>query len=1352
MFLSFFALVSRTSEFTSVPRSSINCVNGVLIAESAVFNHFLVVEWRRARQLSISISLKKTKADKSSNRSISWFSISPNNRSPAVRSLADRLCIVLVKYIAATLIATLLLRGGVEQNPGPINKEFRLLSQNCRGLTDRKKLIRLLRQVYPNSRGSRGSSSLTIACLQETHKVDRFAIANCFKGQAVIDDGERNQRGACILVPESFEVCSSHTSGFGRWAIAVVKPKSSIPGSDHKHVIATIYAPNCHREAIVFYQEFFNSLDDVTDTLVVNGDSFDTIVTGDFNVVLDPNAGASNRLVTRPERELAVLIIDGMESRNLLEPDSFLVKDCYTWRRGTCLSKLDYLFVSSELRNRIKSATIKWFEFGTKLDHAAVCAQFSDGSPTTRGRSFPKVYSTDIRSEADKQWLLDQLLKCEEQIMPHWNPHMKLDFIKMMLRAKALELRQMRKFTDNSANIKSEIESIMANAPITIENSIKLDALKLKLSEIEEVEEQILSMKAGVKWREEGEKSTAYFLGRFKARSEGAIMHSLNLGTRIIRGTEGIIEVVKEFYTRLYNKPTPTKLGDANFCEEFFANCPKLDAAAKLQVARPLEIPELREALKTCTDSAPGLDGIPYSFYEVYQSLLLKYVLDSWNFALQTGSMAESHKRSCITLLPKKGKDLSLIGNWRPISLSSCDLKIITKAYANRLKLALPNILSEAQVAYTPGRDISFNNRILQYAKGFAAVRNLDFCVVSLDAQKAFDSVSHAYLEKVLEVYDFPNEFIHVFRTLYSDLTSVVQVNGSLSQDFRISNGVKQGDALSCGLFVLAMDPLLRNIHSNRGIEGMLVPINHAEEIEIKTLSYADDVTIICKNSSLQPLFLDYENFSMISGLTLNADKTEVFNLTDSPLVLSRVRYMDKVFEIGRVNKMRICGVWLARETQLEYKLNVLNKIDDMEAIVRSWGRRSLTLNGRMILAKTFLLSQIVYQAQVISFGKKEIKKIEKLIYSFVNGASTLYGPERIARVHLKAPKDSGGLNGIDVDSFIKAMAIKQFGKAMEKNRTLEALQRSIECPLDGISTVARSMYRANYRKFSANFAIPDLHQIELISGIPASLYLNATSHAARLVSQANIETLGDLQRLFTSGRVRSTCSKILRALPSHTANLIRMNCLVQSPKKILWLGDTDLVQINATSSKAIRLSVLNCKFQSLEVKLEKVYKRLDWPPPGIDQHQLFRNIWKIKNPILRAIRLKLIYKDVFSNERRFRFNMTDSPECQLCGQIESVEHQLFTCANASRIWDLYGRLTGEQVSSLFEVIACSHVKENEIIKSVLIKALVQIDRSRDKVDRQINADCIHYLGIEARSQPKQENIYIAAINKIRSS
>ena len=227
------------------------------------------------------------------------------------------------------------------------------------------------------------------------------------------------------------------------------------------------------------------------------------------------------------------------------------------------------------------------------------------------------------------------------------------------------------------------------------------------------------------------------------------------------------------------------------------------------------------------------MDGIPYSYYKAFPEFLLKYVLESWELALRTGSLADSHRWSCITLLPKKGKDLSLIGNWRPISLSACDLKIITKAYANRLKVVLPNILSEAQAAYIPGRDINFNNRLIRIARAFSVKNDLDYCAISLDAQKAFDSVSHEYLMKALEVYGFPPEFITVVRVLYEDLKAVVQVNGILSKEFGISNGVKQGDALSCGLFVLAIDPLLRNLSSNVQIEGVSIPTSPLETEEI---------------------------------------------------------------------------------------------------------------------------------------------------------------------------------------------------------------------------------------------------------------------------------------------------------------------------------------------------------------------------------------------------------------------------------------------------------------------------------------------------------------------------------------
>ena len=287
-----------------------------------------------------------------------------------------------------------------------------------------------------------------------------------------------------------------------------------------------------------------------------------------------------------------------------------------------------------------------------------------------------------------------------------------------------------------------------------------------------------------------------------------------------------------------------------------------------------------------------------------------------------------------------------MIGNWRPISLSSCDLKIITKAYANRLKTILPSILCEAQAAYTPGKDINCNNRILNIAKRFAKDKSEDFCVVSLDAQKAFDSVDHVYLVKVLEAYNFPAEFIGVFKTLYSNLLSVVQVNGFLSAEFEVRNGVKQGDALSCGLFVLAIDPLIRNIISNDHIEGLTIPLGGNELAEVKVLAYADDVTVICRNASLQPIFDEYEKLSKVSGLILNAAKTEIFNFVDSPHRHSRVRYLGKLDTLFRVEKIKICGVWLARAEEEEYRLNVIDKIGIMEKVVAGWGRRQLTLNG----------------------------------------------------------------------------------------------------------------------------------------------------------------------------------------------------------------------------------------------------------------------------------------------------------------------------------------------------------------------------------------------------------------------
>ena len=73
---------------------------------------------------------------------------------------------------------------------------------------------------------------------------------------------------------------------------------------------------------------------------------------------------------------------------------------------------------------------------------------------------------------------------------------------------------------------------------------------------------------------------------------------------------------------------------------------------------------------------------------------------------------------------------------------------------------------------------------------------------------------------------------------------------------------MKQGVALSCSLFILAMEPLLRNIAKNNTITAIKSrTINFTWP---KIIGYADDVTIITENTnnSVKQIFYEYERLT----------------------------------------------------------------------------------------------------------------------------------------------------------------------------------------------------------------------------------------------------------------------------------------------------------------------------------------------------------------------------------------------------------------------------------------------------------------------------------------------------------
>ena len=130
----------------------------------------------------------------------------------------------------------------------------------------------------------------------------------------------------------------------------------------------------------------------------------------------------------------------------------------------------------------------------------------------------------------------------------------------------------------------------------------------------------------------------------------------------------------------------------------------------------------------------------------------------------------------------KKSKDKRFIKNWRPISLLNVGYKIVSKALAERLKKIFPVLIGNEQTAYVKDKFICETGKLISDTIEVSDVFNIDGFLVTIDIEKAFDSLNQSFLLALLKLFGFGTRFINWIEALLNKSESCVINSGKTTQ------------------------------------------------------------------------------------------------------------------------------------------------------------------------------------------------------------------------------------------------------------------------------------------------------------------------------------------------------------------------------------------------------------------------------------------------------------------------------------------------------------------------------------------------------------------------------------------
>ncbi|GBE83696.1 hypothetical protein SCP_0507520 [Sparassis crispa] len=271
----------------------------------------------------------------------------------------------------------------------------------------------------------------------------------------------------------------------------------------------------------------------------------------------------------------------------------------------------------------------------------------------------------------------------------------------------------------------------------------------------------------------------------------------------------------------------------------------------------------------------------------------------------------------------------------------------------------------------------------------YAKVTEENGVIIALDQEKAYDRVAHDYLWRTLDAFHFPPSFTATVQSLYEHATTVVIINGETSSPFRITQGVRQGDPMSCLLFNLAIE-LLACMLRNSQLEGFYIP--GVPERIITTLFADDTMTYLSERDDFAVLSDILNTWCLASTARFNVDKTEIIPIgsteyreqviTKHCLGPQSLAFPAQVHITCDGDAIRSLSAWIGNNVDNASPWSTI--MDKIKASLLRWSQGHPTLKGRRLIIQMVIGGMTQYLTRVQGMPKHIEESLTKIIRNFM--------------------------------------------------------------------------------------------------------------------------------------------------------------------------------------------------------------------------------------------------------------------------------------------------------------------------------------------------------------------------------